>query len=819
MSDLNNNGFQKINLNKENYTAMQTLLKYVSYFPFFIISLIFFIILGILNIRYSSSIYKVNAQILVKTNQENSIGGSNKSSGGGGLDLIENSILSNKQVNIENEILVLSSPILIKKIIKEYNFNFNYYKVGKLKQVEIYEDCPFTIEIKDLNDSLKPLNFYIKNINEQTATIRLDIDNSNVKDKIVQLNQWVNLLGNEIKITKKQTLGIVQNYINDLFYFKYIPIDEYAKLIEKNLNITAHSKQSTAIDFEYKGFNQSKNIDFLNTLIKEFDNLNFENKRSILVSTLEFINNRLSIITNELKDVEVGIKNIKTENKFVDIPSQSNAVVSEKASLEKELISIEIKIQSLQFLQKEVNNIHKTGEYKILPSNFGIPPGSSNIAIERYNLLVLKKQREISQLGINSPIIIDLNNQIESTFKNVYISLQEFAQSMLLEKEVILNKLKIVEGNLRKIPSEENIYIAIKRQQNVKEGLYLYLLQKREETAISSASTISNYTVLETANGASKPIFPNNKIIYIICFIAGLLFPIIIIILKDIFDDKINNRNDIIKNTKIPIIGEIGHVAGFKKELIVTNKSRNVIVEQFRVLRTNASLLLAQHKVIIITSTTTGEGKSFVSLNTAAVFAISNKKVALLEFDLRKPKTLKNIGVEKKNIGISNFLSGQVNTLEGLYNSVEGYPTLHVYGCGPIPLNPSELILNENVNLFFELLKQQYDYIIVDTAPLGLVSDTLNLLKFANITLYVVRQRFTLKNQIHFIEEIKNNNSISSLYIVINDLKFGGRYNNYGGYGYGYSYGYGYGNSYGHNAYFDNDKNTNILKKIFKKNK
>ena len=806
---------KNIKLSKEKFSPNEILYKYLSYLPYFFISLLLTYFVAVIYIRYSNPIYQASAQILVKSNQENDIGGSTKSTGSG-LDLIESSLLSNKQVNIENEILVLSSPILLAKIIKNYNLNFIYYSVGKIRKIEIYNERPFTVEALQWKDSSKSLAFYLNNLNHNSVDIQFNNNSKSQKLQRIKLGEWMNIDDNIFRINYNDSSKTLKTFSNQTFYFVYNPINSYLRQLEKQLNISSHSKLSTAIDFELKGFNQEKNIYIINTLINEFQISNFEDKRSILLTTLDFISNRLQFITNELKNVELDLKKFKTNNKIVDIPSQSNLLLNEKSTLEKALIDIDIKTEAFKFIQTEINKIITSKIYTILPENVGIDYNeskrSANSSISNYNYLVLKKQRELTLLGINSPIIQDLNNQIEAAFKGVIISLQDISQALNIEKKSINNKLVNIDISFRKIPAEENLYLNIKRQQNVKEGLYLYLLQKREETAISSASKISNYKILEFGNGSSKPILPNVPIIYFIAIIVGILIPTLIIAIKDLFNDKINNRNNIIDITKLPIIGEIGHVGGFKQNLIVANKSRNVIAEQFRILRTNISLIIKDTKIIMITSTTSGEGKSFIALNTAAVYAISNKKVALLEFDLRKPRIIKNLGIGNKNIGISNFINENFNNLDGLYYSIEGFPTLDIYGCGPLPSNPSEILLSEKVLLFFNLLKEKYDYIIVDTAPIGLVSDTLNLLKYADITLYIVRQRYTSKSQLYFIDELEKNQLANNLHIIINDLKIGGRYNNYSGYGYNYynSYGYGY------EDYF-NKETKNIFITLFRK--
>ena len=381
---------------------------------------------------------------------------------------------------------------------------------------------------------------------------------------------------------------------------------------------------------------------------------------------------------------------------MVDVASLAGEVNAKRILLDDNLLQIGIQDQLIELFQQQIKDLK---DNQLIPTDFTLSTSISALIVQ-YNALILKKQNIEPQIGKNSLILKDLNTQISVAYNAILTGLFELKKIRILQKNSLNKRLSEQQNKFLELPSKEQTLVEIKRQQNVKEGLYLYLLQKREETAITSATHINNFEQLELANGYQ--IAPVSKNIYLYAISLGLLFPVGFIFLKDYFNDKINNRNDIILQTKIPIIADIGHSPDSNIQLIVADKSRNLVAEQFRILRTNLSFLIQDNKTILVTSSMSGEGKSFIALNLAAVFAISNKKVALLEFDLRKPRIIKNIGAPKKKIGLSNYLAKQTDSLDDLFYRLDNYPTLHVYGCGPIPPNPSELMTGDRIKQLFD---------------------------------------------------------------------------------------------------------------------
>jgi len=356
-------------------------------------------------------------------------------------------------------------------------------------------------------------------------------------------------------------------------------------------------------------------------------------------------------------------------------------------------------------------------------------------------------------------------------------------------------------STLNSIPAKKRESLEIERQQSIKEKLFLYLLQKREELAITKASTSGNATAIDPAYSWG-PVSPNTTNIYRMAFILGLAFPLGIIYLRDLLNDKIITRADISKGTHAPVIGEVAHHTNMLRQLVVGMKDRSILAEQFRIIRTNLQYLLtnapSKNPVFLVTSSIAGEGKTFCSMNLAAVWAVAGKKTVILELDLRKPKVSKALNLQR-DIGITNYILGSTRK-EELPQPLEGVPNLYVIGAGPIPPNPSEMIMDSKMDELFTYLRANFDTIIIDSAPIGLVSDSKILARFADASLYVVRQRYTVKKQLALVDELYSDKILPNMGLIVNDVKIGGANSYYGygyGYGYGYSYNYNYSYSYG----------------------
>jgi capsular exopolysaccharide synthesis family protein len=460
-------------------------------------------------------------------------------------------------------------------------------------------------------------------------------------------------------------------------------------------------------------------------------------------------------------------------------------------------------------IEDYIRNNRSVNRSKIIPSNFDISDAAFNNQIQKYNDLQQKKQKNDFITFKENTESSELDNELNEVKASILEAAASLKNAKKLKIKNYTDKYDTDISKLSTLPDREKVLQDINRQKQIKEKLYLYLLQKREETAIASISTTSNYQAMDAAGSSRIPIEPKVGQIRTFAIAIGLLFPIAFIYLLDMLNDKITTRQDIIAKTPIPIAGEISHVDN--NETIVVENSRNIVAEQFRILRSNLQFILTPNddgtkkhsQTLLVTSSVSGEGKSFISLNLAAVLSLTGKKVALLAFDLRKLKGLKLPDViEDNNRGITNYLIGQTNDIASIYQIMPKHPSLHVYNTGPIPPNPAELIISPRMEILFAYLKEQYDYIVIDSAPIGLVSDSFALSKYTDTVMYIVRQRYTFKKQIEFVNDLYKEGKLANMAIVVNDVNLAGRYGYYGyGYGYGYGYMYRYGLGYGYSRY------------------
>jgi capsular exopolysaccharide synthesis family protein len=435
----------------------------------------------------------------------------------------------------------------------------------------------------------------------------------------------------------------------------------------------------------------------------------------------------------------------------------------------------------------------------MVPADLGIQEPTLVTMITQYNALQLQHNTLVQTTGPSNASLLAIEASIDKLRQQIQEALKNVRHSYQIAANKMEEQINSYRTNIRSVPSKAKNLLDIERQQKIKQDLYLFLLQKREEAAISAAATVSGSYPLEDASASNNPVKPNKSTTYLIALFAGILLPVLVIAVLEMLNDKIREREEIAGHTKAPIIGEVGHAG--EETLVVRAASRTVVAEQFRIMRTNVQYLVSRfpRPVILVTSSVSGEGKSFIATNYGAAMALTGKRTVVLEFDIRKPRLLKGLGMQASK-GLSNYIIGNVTNLEEIIQPVPDFPNLFVIGCGPVPPNPSELLLDEKVAGLFAKLKTDFDYIIIDTAPVGLVSDAFTLSNYADACLYIIRHSYTLKRQLNMVEDLYVKKRLPNMGLVINDIQTQGRYKGYYGYGggsyYGYGYGYGYGGDY-----------------------
>lgn len=786
-----------LNATENESNIKDFIFKYVRFLPIILLCVVVALLLAFLKIRYTTPQYSVLGKLII--NKES------KMSAGGGGQSLEDMYLFSNNVNLKNEVEILQSRQLAKRVVKRLNLQISYFNKGKVRSSNIYGSSPIKIEIVSLTDSFKS---FILDINATKDFFSLG-ENA-TKLHYGELFQTSN---GKFRLTKDEGKSFGA-FGSNLFAIAYQSFESATAGLAGSVKAYQNIDQATIIDLSIETDNTFLGREVINTMMEEYGKMNVEDKREISRVTMQFIDERLDSIGNELGNVEEGILDYREKNNVIDLQEQSRLYYSEFEENKKALILQDVQIGVLDYLLNYLNN--PSNRYNLVPTNLGIQEPVLLPLVSQYNNLQLQRNNIAATTGpANRAIeaiereLLKLRDQIQEALKNV-------RQSYLINLNKLNQQLSRVRSEIKSVPSKAKGLLDIERQQKIKQELYLFLLQKREEAGISAAATVSSSRPLEEAIASTVPIKPNKKNIYIIAFAIGALIPVSVIALLEFLNDKVTHKDEVTRHLQIPIVGEVGH-AQEGETLVVHAVSRKVVAEQFRIMRTNMQYLITkkENPVILVTSSVSGEGKSFIATNFGAVMALTGKKTVILEFDIRKPRLLKGLNI-KATTGLTNYILG-TSTLSEIIIKVQDIPNLSVIGCGPVPPNPSEILLDNQVQQLFKELRKEFDVIVIDTAPVGLVSDGFTLSSYADASLYIVRQGYTLSKQLSAINELYQKKVLPNIGLVINDIKSAGRYTGYYGYGAGNYGGYGYGYGYGGDYFEKQNKgkqNESIMKKI-----
>jgi capsular exopolysaccharide synthesis family protein len=763
------------------FSPREMVVKYLHYLPWVIVSVALMLVVAYIKLRYAPVIYSVSSKLLVKKSA-NPYGGNDKFS-----DIFMMQGTSN---NLNDEMQIIKSRSMASRVIRSLNMQTQFFNKGKIKD-------PYPVHPNDL-----PFDFLIVEMPDSTASFGFSINILN--DREYKLNedpaphffgQVVELPFGKFRITRNTTGKI--KFSSNEFIVSRQSLEDMAAGLSGGLKVGQTADFSNVLVLSYETENPQMGLDIVDGFMAEYQKASLEDKRQIAENTVAFIDDQLKTAKVELGSVERNLQNYREKQNVISPEAQSQLYFSELSESEKELIGQGVKLKIADQLIDYISS--KKDPYRMVSSTLGIEEPSFAQQVIEFNRLQLERETALKTTTSANAMIRNLEAAIEKLRTDMLENLTHIRQTY----SMMIGELKRRSGEanheISSIPGKEKQLQEVTRQRKILEELYSFLLQKRLETAISSASTISNIKVLEPAMVQAQ-VSPNRKGLYTAFFLIGLAIPVGIVFLFEYLNDKVKTKADIERLTATPILGEVGHVEE-STALVVTQNNRNFIAEQFRIIRSNMQYILpkVERPVIMVTSSFSGEGKSFVSTNLGAVLALSGKRTVILEFDIRKPKILEGLGLNERR-GITNFIVGNI-ALNDIVYPVPGVDNLFVIPCGPVPPNPSEMLLDEKVKLLFSHLKSQFDVVIVDTAPVGLVSDAITLSEYANAVMYIVRHNYTYKKQIQLIDELYVKNKLQHLSIIINDIKAKGGYGGYYGYG---NYGYGYGN-YGY-GYFDGNK-------------
>ena len=761
-----------------NMSFRDLVYKYVRFLPLFILSTAFALLLAFLYLRYTIPVYSVGGTMMIKNEQSGKKG-----------DSFEDLYVNNKTQNIQSEIEVLKSRPLMERVVEKLNLQFSYAVVGKIKKnVNIYRQGPFLIRALVVNDSDATFMIKVK---------YMDDTHFRINDSIVRTyNQ-------EFKTVNGTFVLVPTGYIyaKNEYNVLWQPSSVVASGFTGSLTVIPKSAAAGIISIAMRNTNSVLGADVVNMLMVDYADYSKEQKKISYNQILSFIEARMVTYGHKLDTAQKKLLDFQIKNNLIDGGSQTatnfERIVESDKSVNEQILRLNTVDMISEYLSDKKN---ANREIPVVPSTFGLEDPTLGELIGGYNKAVQGKRDLVdAKTPDGNPLIREADAKIETLRLSILENLRNIKSATNTTIGRYNNISNVSEAELRLMPGKMKELTEIKQEVETYLGLYKYLQEKKEETEISRESVISNSSVIDRATPTSDPVSPNRNTIQIMAILIGLGLPALAIFVMELLNDKITSRFDIEKITAAPIVGEIGH--SFQvNALVVNSNTRGMVAEQFRIIRSNLQYILSnkEKSVILTTSSMSGEGKSFISTNMGAVLALAGKKTVMLEFDIRKPKLLSNLGM-KKGEGISNYLVGKAK-LEDLIRPVPEHDNLFVLGCGPIPPNPSELLLDKRVEEMFDWLKANYDMVVVDTAPVGMVSDALTLSKFADATLYLVRQGHTFKKQIALIDDFYQEDKLPHISIVINDVKIKP---GYGYYGYGR---YGYGSGYGYGGYYEEEK-------------
>ena len=702
-------------------------------------------------------------------------------------------LLGGGNSNIQNEIQLLKSRTLARSVAKDLNLTTSFFRQGRIKESEAYaEQIPIRLQEVIANSSAKEVdttfyvqfhsaaNFNLLDANKTKIFDSLEYNSSfAIKDRsysIVQ-NQYFseNDFGKEIRIQLKPIERVVAELANEV---QVIPVDEM---------------MSTVLVLSTKHAVKKKGMAILNRLVDNYTDDAINDKSAVEQKTSEFITKRLQLIKEELFLVDELAENYKKDNQLTDIVEESKTFSETVSRSEQALFDATTQLKLADYMVDYIQSQEKS--FELIPVNLGFSDVSISVLTSEYNAVVLERNRLLRNSSPTNPMVINLDAQLKSFQQSLTESLRNLKASLQITLRELVRNDNRINDKIANLPTQEREYKNIARQLGIKESLYLYLLQKQEETEISLAVTTANSKVIDRAYASKNPVSPKPKIVYLAAILLGLLLPFGFLYVKDLLDTKLHSRKDMESLVTAPILGDIP-INSTDKNIVVKEGERSSVAEAFRLLRTNLDFMLTDadknSKTIFVTSTTSGEGKSFIASNLACALSLSGKKVALLGMDLRKPKITDYLDVPNQR-GVSNFIIDKDMQFQDLGFPMPGYKGMDVFISGVIPPNPAELLLHPKVDVLFTQLQAKYDYVVVDTAPVSLVTDTLMISKYADMSIYVSRAGYLDKRMLSFPEMLYNEKRLPNMAMLINasDHNRGYGYGAYGAYG-GYG-GYGYG--------------------------
>lgn len=800
------NIYTEIEKNKSelwNLSFRDLFYKYVRFLPLFVLSVALSLLGAYMYLRYKVPVYASAGSILIKQDEKKGLQGEK------GMEIFMG---GNKSQNIQSEMEILRSKPLMQRVVNRLGLQLSYSASGKIKTVHMYKYGPFLLEPLKLTDSSSSFRFKIKFINNNEFKVNDD----------PALYRFDKVFSNSYgQFILRKNIGTPAS--ND-YHVQWTPTASAAAGYAGGMAVAPKSAGTGILNLGIESVNPHLAADVINTIMEEYSLYSVEQQKESSEQQLDFIEERMGSIRNTRDSLIRELTAFEHAKGLVNPDMQAEKAFEGMAEADKEIIIQRQKLFFADLIDEYLSDKKNAFEKVVVPSTLLIDDITLTEMVSGYNKAQLERKLLIDG---NTPVAHPMVRELDGQIEKLRLSIRENLKNIKAAGSAVLGESKtrsgFNQGQLQALPEKLKVKQQMEAEANFYVDLYKIFSENKVQIELQKASTVSNSEILDKASPNLSPVRPRKRTIQILAIFLGLLIPALFIFASEILNDKVTTRFDVEKLTNAPILGEIGHSYA-ENTLVVSKNTRSMVAEQFRIIRSNLHYIIQgkEKATILVTSSFSGEGKSYVSTNIGAALSLAGKKTIILEFDIRKPKILSGLGMPK-GPGMTNFLVSKTDNLAELVRPVTEYENLFVLGCGPVPPNPSELLLTAKVDELFNWLKANYDIVIIDTAPVGMVSDAMTLGKYADASLYLVRQGHTFKKQVALIDEFHRTNKLPKLSIVINDVKLKPGYGYYGYGRYGYGYGYGYGSYYEEEvpprSFFDRLLDKLDIRKLFGKKK
>ncbi|NDW10596.1 tyrosine-protein kinase [Dysgonomonas sp. 520] len=766
-------------INTQSFSSSNsTIGYYLKFWKWFVLSIFACLCVAFIYIKFKAPIYNMRASIVVRSEESSSKGKMESAL----MNAVGIGGLSSSSSNIDDEIGVINSHSIMRKMISDLDLCTSYSLKKFPFNKSIYNSSPINVKYnKYLTDTLSG-HIAMKLHVGKDGLVNVEMKYNKNEVNGFSISQFPQTLTTDCGTFTFEKNKEAEALLKDKEYTLLAGItglDLAAENYKNSIDISPASKRSNIIILSVNDTERQRGKDILDKLIELYNKDALSDKNKAAQSSIEFITERTKYIYDDLEKIEQDVELYKRNNNLTDIESEAKIFLETMSTVREKTVELEIQSNILQMIESHLKD--PVNKYALIPSSLGLPESLLKV-IEQYNMLILERNKMLRNANESNPTILTINEQIDLMRQNVFLSIEQAKKETQITRKDWQKRENEMQSRMKQMPTQERAYLDMQRQQLIKSELYVFLLGKLQEAELTLASNTPKAKIIDSAYNIFKPVAPVKPKTYLIALALGLVLPIATIYMMKILRFKLSSKEELTESTTLPVLGEI--CFDKRKERVVVKEGANQpAVELFRLLRTNLQFLLKKdEKVVLLTSSISGEGKSFVALNLALSFSlIKNKRVVIVGLDIRNPKLSEYLSVDAKN-GITNFLSTDdyspkdiIVPLSNLSSSIDFIPS------GPIPPNPSELLLSDKLEELFDYLRNNYDFILVDTAPVGMVSDTFSLNKFSDLTVYLYRANYTNKSYLRLAESAAEEEKLKNLYLVMNGTTTKDSY----GYGYG----------------------------------